>query len=188
MVAATTVGPCRYLKTVSFLLRWSSWQHTLQQWFYFLLVLMFIFNCSMTSSGLSVVFQINKQIEENRRWTTFWRSASQTYSNEPFVKLTSSPSQFPSEERFKSILVCSFSAEVRDKKCFVLSLIADDRMADISLIEKLNICRRTVTLPADSFEVQEKLFGFYAMDRCDGQSRSSGHRRIVQWHSTEHHQ
>ena len=56
-------------------------------------------------------------------------------------------------------LVHSFSAEVRDKKSFVIGLLADE-MADISRIEKLNICRRTVTLPADSFEVQKKLFGF----------------------------
>ena len=84
-------------------------------------------------------------------------------------------------------LVQSFSAEVRDKKSFVVGLLADE-MADISRIEKLNICRRTVTLTADSFEVQEKLFGFYAMHRCDGksldtflshhgQSQLSGHRR-----------
>ena len=58
-----------------------------------------------------------------------------------------------------------------DKKSFVRGSIADE-MAVTSRIGKLSICRRTVTFPADSFEVQEKLFGlYYAMDRCDGQSR-----------------
>ena len=45
---------------------------------------------------------------------------------------------------------------MRDKKSFVIGLIADE-MADNSLIEKLSIWRRTVSLTADSFEVQEKV-------------------------------
>ena len=59
-------------------------------------------------------------------------------------------------------LVRSFIAEVREKKSFVLGLVADEK-ADISQIEKLSNCRHTVTLTADSFEVQKKLFGFYAV-------------------------
>ena len=60
-------------------------------------------------------------------------------------------------------LVRSFIAGVRDQKRFVIGLIADE-MADISQIEKLSICRRTVTLTADGFEVQDhELFGFFVM-------------------------
>lgn len=64
-------------------------------------------------------------------------------------------------------LVRTFSTEVRERKCF--AIIADET-ADISRIEQLSICLRTVTLTENKFEVQEKLFGFYAMDVCDGES------------------
>ena len=57
-----------------------------------------------------------------------------------------------------------FSQEVRERGVF--GIIADET-ADVSQVEQLSICIRSVD---KELVVEEKLIGLHAMDSCDGNS------------------
>jgi hypothetical protein len=66
-------------------------------------------------------------------------------------------------EMMAHVILRKFSREVLDRKIFA---VMADETADISAVEQLCICVRSVT---DSLEVEENVLGFYAIDTCTGE-------------------